>query len=80
MHLLDQRILGIIMVFLLVTLVIVKRMATGSIFDKPGGNLVAKVASISNLFFLLIANLTAAVLLITRFLENIDPTHMTIDE
>lgn len=78
MHLLDQRILGSVILFLLGMLVIVKRMATGSILDKPKGNLVVQLVNIFNLFFLLMVNPIAAVLLITRRLETIDPAHMTI--
>ena len=80
MHLLDQRILGIAILFLLGMLVIVKRVATGSILDKPKGNLMVQLVNIFNLFFLLVVNPTVAILLITRRLATIDPTHMTIDE
>jgi protein-S-isoprenylcysteine O-methyltransferase Ste14 len=80
MHLLDQRILGIAILFLLGMLVIVKRLATGSILDKPKGNLMVQLVNIFNLFFLLVVNPLAAILLITRRLATIDPTHMTIDE
>ncbi len=80
MHLLDQRILGIAILFLLGMLVIVKRVATGSILDKPKGNLMVQLVNIFNLFFLLVVNPIAAILLITRRLATIDPTHMTIDE
>ncbi len=50
MHLLDQRILGIAILFLLVMLVIVKRVATGSILDQPKGNLMVQLVNIFNLF------------------------------
>jgi protein-S-isoprenylcysteine O-methyltransferase Ste14 len=80
MHLLDQRILGIAILFLLGMLVIVKRVATGSILDKPKGNLLVQIVNIFNLFFLLVVNPIIAMLLITRRLSKIDPTHMTIDE
>jgi len=43
MHIVDQRILGIAIVFLLGMLVIVKRIATGSILDKPKGNLMVQL-------------------------------------
>ena len=52
MHLLDQRILGIAILFLLGMLVIVKRVATGSVLDKPKGNLLVQLVNIFNLFFL----------------------------
>jgi len=79
MHLLDQRIVGVGILFLLGMLVIFKRMATGSVLDKPKGNLLVQLVNIFNLFFLLIVNPIAAILLITRVLETIDPTHMTIE-
>jgi uncharacterized membrane protein YhaH (DUF805 family) len=80
MHLLDQRILGIAILFLLGMLVIVKRVATGSILDKPKGNLMVQLVNIFNLFFLLVVNPLAAISLITRRLATIDATHMAIDE
>lgn len=79
MHLLDQRILGIAILFLLGTLVIVKRVATGSILDKPKGNLMVQLVNIFNLFFLLVVNPVAAILLITRRLPMVDPTHIAIN-
>jgi protein-S-isoprenylcysteine O-methyltransferase Ste14 len=80
MYTLDQRILGILILFLLGTLVTVKRVATDSILDKPKGNLLVQLVNIFNLFFLLVVNPLAAILLITRRLAKIDPTHMVIDE
>jgi len=80
MHLLDQRILGIAILFLLGILVIVKRVASGSILDKPKGNLMVQLVNIFNLFFLLVVNPIAAILLITRRLTTIDPTHIAIHE
>ncbi len=80
MALLDQRILGIAILILLGMLVIVKRVATGSILDRPQGNLLVQLVNIFNLFFLLVVNPMAAILLITRSLATIDPTHMIIDQ
>ena len=80
MNLLDQRILGIALIFLLGVLVTVKQVATGSILDKPKGNLMVQLVNVFNLFFLLVVNPLAAILLITRRLPTIDPTHMTINE
>jgi hypothetical protein len=80
MHLFDQKILGIGILFLLGLLVVVKRMATGSILDKPRGNFLMQLFNSFNLFFLLIMNPLAALLLITRRMEIIDPTRMTIDQ
>jgi hypothetical protein len=51
MHLFDQMVLGIAILFLLGILVIVKQVATGSILDKPKGNLLVQVVNIFNLFF-----------------------------
>lgn len=79
MHLLDQRILGIVILFLLGMLVTVKQISTGSILDKPKGNLLVQVVNIFNLFFLLVVNPLAAVLLILRRLATTDPTHIVID-
>jgi len=79
MHLFDQRILGSAVLFLLCILVVVKQTATGSILDKPKGNLLVQLVNIFNLFFLLIVNPIAAIFLITRRLETIDPTHMAIE-
>ena len=80
MHLLDQRTLGIVMLLLLGTLVILKQKATGSILrDKPKGNLWVWITHVFNLFFLLIANPLAGILLITRRLEGNDPTHLAVD-
>jgi protein-S-isoprenylcysteine O-methyltransferase len=78
MHLFDQRILGTIILFLLGMLVITKQTATGSILDKPKGNLLVQVVNIFNLFFLLIANPLVAILLITGHLETFDPTRLSI--
>lgn len=80
MHLLDQRILGIVILFLLGMLVIVKQVATGTILDKPKGNLMVQLVNILNLFFLLVVNPLAAILLILRCLATIDPTQMAINE
>lgn len=80
MYLLDQRILGIAIIFLLGMLVIFKRVATGAILDKPKGNLLVQLVNIFNLFFLLVVNPLAAILLITSRLSMIDPTRMTIYE
>lgn len=80
MHLLDQRFLGIAILFLLGMLVAVKRVATGSILERPQGNVLAQFVNIFNLISLLVVNPLAAILLITRRLATIDPTHMVIGE
>ncbi len=53
-------------------------MATGSILDKPKGNLWVWLVNLFNLFFLLIANPLAALSLITRRFEAFDPGHLEI--
>ena len=77
MHLLDQRILGILILLLLGILVAVKWIATGSILERPKGNLLLWLVNIFNLFFLLIANPLAAILLITGQIEAVDTTALT---
>ena len=80
MHLFDQRTLGIVILLLLAGLVIIKQMAAGSILkDRPKSNLRNWVTHIFNLFFLLVANPLAAILLITRHLEGADPSRLVID-
>jgi protein-S-isoprenylcysteine O-methyltransferase Ste14 len=80
MHLLDQRTLGIAILFLLGILVIVKQVATGSVLDKPKGNLMVQLVNIFNLFFLLVVNPLAAISLLIYDMPAIDPTHITINE
>jgi hypothetical protein len=59
-------------------LVAVKQKATGSILDKPKGNLLVQLVNSLNLFFLLVVNPVAAILLITQLLARLDPTRITI--
>jgi protein-S-isoprenylcysteine O-methyltransferase Ste14 len=80
MHLLDPTLLGIVILFLLGLLVFVKQAATGSILDKPKGNLLVQLVNIFNLFFLLVVNPLAAILLIARRFPTDDPTHIAINE
>jgi protein-S-isoprenylcysteine O-methyltransferase Ste14 len=79
MHLLTQPILGITILFLLGMLVAAKRVSTGSILDEPQGNLLVQLVNIFNLFFLLVVNPLAAILLITQFLERFDPTQLNFE-
>ncbi len=79
MHLMDQRILGSAILLLLGIVVIVKRAASGSVLDKPQGSALIQLVNIFNLFFLLIVNPVAAVLLIFRRLEGLDPTRIILD-
>ena len=78
MHLMDQRILGTAMLVLLGSVVIAKRSGSGSVLDKPKGSLLIQLVNIFNLFFLLIVNPAAAVLLISRHLDDLDPTRVII--
>lgn len=80
MHLLGQTILGIAILFLLGVLVAAKRVGTGSVLDKPKGNLLVQAVNIFNLFFLLVVNPLAAILLIAGRLPAVDPTFITIYE
>lgn len=78
MHIVDQRVLGILMVILLAILVVVKRVATGSILEKPQPDVLLWLVNIFNLFFLLIANPLAAILLIAGQLESVDVSSLKI--
>ena len=80
MHLVDPRILGVMILFLLGMLVTIKRVATGSILDKPEGSLLVRLVNVFNLFFLLVVNPLAAILLIARRLPAADPTHAAVAE
>ncbi len=80
MHLFDQTLLGIGILCLLALLVIVKQLATGSILEKPRGTLLLQTVNSFNLFFLLVVNPLAAILLIMGRLTTVDPTHFTISE
>jgi protein-S-isoprenylcysteine O-methyltransferase Ste14 len=79
MHLFDQTALGIAILLLLGVLVIVKLRATGFLVEKPTGGLLLQLVNVFNLFFLLIVNPLAAILLIARLLETIDVTHMPLE-
>ena len=78
MHIIDQRILGILIVLSLTSLVVIKRVATGSILERPRPNLLLWLVNIFNLFFLLMANPLAAIVLITGRINGVDPTSLAI--
>ncbi|MBI5586235.1 MAG: isoprenylcysteine carboxylmethyltransferase family protein [Deltaproteobacteria bacterium] len=61
---------------LLAALVVIKRFATGSVLDKPQDGFLMQLVNSVNLFFLLIVNPLAAILMICRNLEVIDPTRI----
>ncbi len=78
MYLIDQRILGIVIVLLLGVLVVTKQVTTGSILDKPKGKFLVQLVNIFNLFFLLVVNPLVAILLLTQQLATVDPTRVEI--
>jgi protein-S-isoprenylcysteine O-methyltransferase Ste14 len=78
MHILDQRWLGILIVCLLASLVVVKRAATGSILERPKPDILLWLVNAFNLFFLLVANPLAAILLIIGRIDGADPTFLAI--
>ncbi len=79
MSLLDRTTLGIVILALLGLLVAVKRFATGSILDKPQGNLMVQLVNIFNLFFLLVVNPLSAILLLIGQLTLFDSTRLFIN-
>jgi protein-S-isoprenylcysteine O-methyltransferase Ste14 len=79
MYMINQRILGIVIVVLLGVLVVTKQVATGSILDKPRGRFLVQLVNIFNLFFLLVVNPLVAILLITRQYATADPTRVEIE-
>jgi hypothetical protein len=60
MLILNQRFLGIRILCLLGMLLTVKRVATGSILERPKGSFLAQIVNIFILFFLLVVNPLAA--------------------
>jgi len=79
MHVFEQRVLGIGMLFLLAILVGIKHAATGSILkDKPENNPWLWFVHVFNLFFLLVVNPAAAVVLTIRRMEAVDPTLLSL--
>ncbi len=79
MHLLGQRTLGIVILALLGALVVVKRVASGSLVEKPRGPFLLAAVNGFNLLFLLVVNPLAGVLLIARRLEAADATHVSVE-
>ncbi len=78
MHLIGPTLLGVVIIMLLAELVIIKQFATGSILDKPQGSLLVQLGNIFNLFFLLVVNPLAAIGLLLRRLESLDPSHLEV--
>ena len=78
MHVMDQRIFGVLILLLLASLVVVKRATTGSILETPDRRPLLRLVNCFNLFFLLVANPLAAILLITRHIDGADPTFLAL--
>ncbi len=78
MRLLDQRLVGVVILLVLALLVAVKRRATGSMVELPTGDRLVKAVNIFNLLFLLVVSPLAAILLITRSAASIDATHVAV--
>jgi len=75
---LDDGVIGILIFAILAALVAVKRVATGSILDRPEGSPLVQLVNVFNLLFLLVVNPLAGVLLLTGRLAAIDPGHVDI--
>lgn len=78
MHVMDQQRLGVLILILLASLVVVKRATTGSILERPDPRPLLWLVNCFNLFFLLVANPLAAILLIARRIDGADPTFLAL--
>jgi protein-S-isoprenylcysteine O-methyltransferase Ste14 len=79
MHLLNQRMAGIVILLLWAMLVVVKGRATGSLLkDRPQGGVWIWLTHIFNFLFLLVATPLAAILLIIRRPEAPDPAPLAL--
>ena len=79
MHLLDQRIAGIIILLLWAMLVVAKGMATGSLLkDRPQGGVWMWFTHVFNFLFLLVATPFAAILLIIRRPQALVPAPLAL--
>jgi protein-S-isoprenylcysteine O-methyltransferase Ste14 len=80
MHLFDQRTLGVILLVLLALVVTVKKAATRSLLtDRPERGVGLWAVHVFNMFFLLVVNPAAAVLLTMGQLGAVDPTRLDLD-
>jgi protein-S-isoprenylcysteine O-methyltransferase Ste14 len=80
MHYLGQTILGIVILLLLGMLVVVKWLATGSVMqEKPTGGFWLWLIHLFNMFFMLIANPLAGVLLVMNYLDAADVTRIAVN-
>jgi protein-S-isoprenylcysteine O-methyltransferase Ste14 len=78
MHLIDPKILRIVILLLLGFLVIVKWKASGSVLDRLQGNTLILLVNGFNLFFLLIVNPLTAIGLMTGYMEIISSPRATV--
>lgn len=79
MHGLDQIVLGAVVLLMPGVLVVVKYVATGTIIqERPDSGFFLWLTHLFNLFFLLIINPLAGLLLVTRQLDALDPTRLVI--
>jgi protein-S-isoprenylcysteine O-methyltransferase Ste14 len=78
MHIVNQAAAGILILILLAMLIVVKQRATGSILEKPSGTPLLLLVNSFNLVFLLVANPLAAILLVTRSVDALDPSHFAV--
>jgi protein-S-isoprenylcysteine O-methyltransferase Ste14 len=78
MTLLGHTALGIIILLLLGALVLIKRFATGDVFDAPGGTTFVQLVNFFNLFFLLVVNPAAAILLLSGSASLLDPVRIAM--
>jgi protein-S-isoprenylcysteine O-methyltransferase Ste14 len=78
-HLLGDGVLGVLVLCLLGILVVVKRLATGSVLDeRPDARFLVRAVNVFNLSFLLVVNPAAAVLLLAGRLRAWDVTRIEI--
>lgn len=78
MVLFDQRLVGIVILFLLGLLVLIKQKTAGSVLDRPKGSFLVQLVNGFNLFFLLLVNPLAALLLISNRLEMINAARFNL--
>jgi protein-S-isoprenylcysteine O-methyltransferase Ste14 len=78
-HLLGEAVLGVLMICLLALLVVVKRVATGSVLDeRPDARPPVRVVNAFNLGFLLVVNPAAAALLLAERLHAWDISRVEV--
>ncbi len=79
MHLLGERLLGVLILCALAAMVGAKRFATGSVLDeRPDARALVKAVNVFNLTFLLVVNPLAALLLVAGRLGAWDVSHVAV--